>query len=1082
MNRDDGIQRWKHFLMLCLLIVFGAADYCPAGETPQREGVLAAIFNDAHVVESAWSIHQLAAKLPAEERFQFLSGWVLPNQRHSTIRLNVDFTPTHPAGADTDELGGELISPALDLIQVADELGQLDALQARVRAISTGGPLQQKKRLAILTLILIRQGKIDKAVDQIDKFLPLSSMDTLDDVQHRSAEAALYWVGREIPKLKESLVGTVTTIARRKMELNVWPIWNRQFQSVVAEAYVHDQQFKLNQSDAGHWSSASVVMAKSRGGGVPDSRWLCSPGQALNTVSHDNDMLYFQSPLRGEFQVECNLDPFDWRESEVLVAGKWVALVYTRVAFKVGDVRGKWTLHPFAPKLGRPRDSLHYRVAVRDSTAATFAMGRPLHTRSLTRDYDPWVAIRNDYKHGGKARDVRITGSPVIPDEIRLTTDSELQGWSAYYGGAVGRSSGHWQQLYARGREADAADDVSRDGGIFASRKTSLPAGCFHEEVLFYHRPMLEDGTIEYEFFYEPGKSIVHPAMDRMCFLLQRSGVKLHWLTDGVYDRTELAPDNMQPLNTNPVELDENAWNRLSLTLVGDEVKILLNESVIAQQRLNANNQRRFGLFHYTDLSEIRVRNVRWKGKWPKQLPSVTNQDLADHTADFLDDDADQLQAVFKYDFMKNGVVSDKISIIRGAIGSQVIDTPKGVQSRRSGHDDGYENATIAPGIRVEGDFDITVRYEDFNFETAPGGDAALMLTALLDNDTNDEFFVTRRHKHGEQIIEDVVQCAVVRREAEGEKRDYFVTQIMEERSGCLRLARRGDNIYFLTSEGDSPNFRLRGTRTFSTAPIKLDGIRLVNQMYRQGQSSVVWKDVVVRGEKISGPGVGRVDERVTQLNTEREKLPKHVLYDLTKTIPNQASLFRWDDTRPFDAEHPGMTVVAQGADSWESAGACTRQPIHGDFDITAEFETVNLAKPAAGQQTAIYLQLDLRDEGVTQVNALFERSESGHTAASGQIRRAKRGGGYNYENDAAVSMKDVTTLRVARRGRTFTIIARQRGAEQESILSVHELSDVPIPIVRLMLHTGGAGRESEILAKRFEVHAENYDPAGQIP
>ena len=38
---------------------------------------------------------------------------------------------------------------------------------------------------------------------------------------------------------------------------------------------------------------------------------------------------------------------------------------------------------------------------------------------------------------------------------------------------------------------------------------------------------------IEYEFFYDPDKAMVHPMLDRFTFLLEPEGVKLHWLTDG---------------------------------------------------------------------------------------------------------------------------------------------------------------------------------------------------------------------------------------------------------------------------------------------------------------------------------------------------------------------------------------------------------------------------------------------------------------------------------------------------------------------------------------------------------------------
>lgn len=1061
------------------LRLMGTAAADEPGNT--NAAVLDGIFAEVQAKESAWTVHQRTSKLTAVARFQVLSDWVLPNDSHAALRLQVDYTPTHPAGSDQTDMGGELISPALDLIEAAEVTGQLHNLYAQVNAIVGHSPLQQKNQLALQAIILIRQGRIKEALDRVDEFLPLSAAAQPDNIEYRSAEAALYWVGREVPEVHETLVDAVGAIAERKKQKNVWPIWNRLFQSLVGEAYFRDTESKLNSSASGQWTSAGGVTAESRGGGVPSSRWQLRNGRAVNTISHDHDLLYFQSPLRGNFQVECDVDTFGWRESEVMVAGKWVALVYTRATYDVGDVRGNWRNLPLAPQLERVRDRIHYRVVVRDSTAITYAMGRPLHRLSLTSDHDPWVAIRNNFKHGGAAYNVRVTGNPVIPDEIYLSTDAQLESWQSYNGGHVALPDSHWRSLDVELYEKSVSDGVKNGGGIFASLDTELPEGCFHEETLFYHRPMLEDGTIEYEFFYQEGKSAAHPAMDRMCFLIQPDGVKLHWLTDGIYDRTDLAPDNVQRLGPALTSLKDKAWNKLRLTLVGDDLQVVLNDEVVVQQTLNIHNQRRFGLFHYADLSELRVRNVRWKGEWPKKLPAVAEQDLADDDGDFLDRNVEHLKDVFEHDFVRQGATNDRIKIVRGAAGAHIRDTPSGVLAFRP-NDGGYRNSTIAPGIRVEGDFDIIVRYEDFQYQTSVKGNASLMLIALLENSTSDEFFVTRRHMHDAEGEHNIVQCATVQRKAEGEKRDYFVTEAMEERSGRLRLARRADQVYWLTAEGDSPNFQLRGKRPFSKAPIKLDGIRLVNQMHGKGQSSVLWKDIVVRAENLGGGRSAEADQRVVKLNEERSTLPRHVLHDFTKSLPSPLAIYRWGDTQPPDAKRQGLTIVAPGFDTWESSGGSTRQPIEGDFDISMDFQVVRLDKPSPDEQTALYLQLELQDQGRTQISSLFEQTESGHREAMSQIRQAKRGGGYNYRNEGAITMKNVNSLRIARRGKRFTILARSADDAQDRILNVTELSDAVISLARLMLHTGGAGRDSEVLVTRLEVHADAYQPVPTMP
>jgi hypothetical protein len=145
---------------------------------------------------------------------------------------------------------------------------------------------------------------------------------------------------------------------------------------------------------------------------------------------------------------------------------------------------------------------------------------------------------------------------------------------------------------------------------------------------LHYHRPLLEDGEVEYDFFYEPGKEHGHPVMDRLVFLLDPEGVRIHWLTDGTHDRTGLSPDNAgtEPKDRRgptPLPLKVKAWNNLKLALAGDTVILHLNGVVIYQRLLESTNQRTFGLFHYADETTLRVRNVTYRGQWPRRLPDA---------------------------------------------------------------------------------------------------------------------------------------------------------------------------------------------------------------------------------------------------------------------------------------------------------------------------------------------------------------------------------------------------------------------------------------------------------------------------
>ena len=103
---------------------------------------------------------------------------------------------------------------------------------------------------------------------------------------------------------------------------------------------------------------------------------------------------------------------------------------------------------------------------------------------------------------------------------------------------------------------------------------------------------MLENGRITYEFEYEPGKVLVHPVLDRLAFVLDSNGVKIHWLTDGAYERTGLTPDNLrhEPENRRgpaTLPLKPRKWNRLVLRLTGDRLTLELNDQAIYERTLS---------------------------------------------------------------------------------------------------------------------------------------------------------------------------------------------------------------------------------------------------------------------------------------------------------------------------------------------------------------------------------------------------------------------------------------------------------------------------------------------------------------
>jgi len=213
---------------------------------------------------------------------------------------------------------------------------------------------------------------------------------------------------------------------------------------------------------------------------------------------------------------------------------------------------------------------------------------------------------------------MRLSGNPTIPAAVTLDTGPALQGWGRpFFGGG---------EPFLPGSRA-ASDWRSDESALIGPLRESLDA-TKSESLLQYARPMLEDGAISYSFYYEPGRQMVHPALDQLAFLLDAErGVLLHRISNGLWDRTWPDPDSAEAepefQTVQSLPLQPNDWNAMQVTLEKNTLTLTLNDVVIYRRPLDASHRRSFGLFHFKDETQARVRDLTWTGNWPRQLPAA---------------------------------------------------------------------------------------------------------------------------------------------------------------------------------------------------------------------------------------------------------------------------------------------------------------------------------------------------------------------------------------------------------------------------------------------------------------------------
>lgn len=1061
---------------------------------------LGAMFDDRHVADTALSIHRRAAALPAEARFAFLADYVMPGESHDELRLSLEFSAANPppspaAWGSLDERpawfslseaaddspvhwGATLVSPALDLVDVARELGRLDDLRRAVVAAPQSTEHQQRQRLALLALIDMAKKDFTGANESLFQLLTLVDQGAHTEFSQRwpetlAAHVAIYGpatrnAGRELAVLLH------LRQARNGADSGS-EAWRRHVAAMVGLSRYLDETTSANLPQFNtlppwkQWTTVSHQTAQSRGFGFPAPLWHLQGTGLESSSRHDEDYLYFQSPLRGNYEVEYDVPAFGWRDTQMMVAGEWVSARFDLKSYSHGNFRRQFRIETIAPPLVRPEEWLHCRVTVGDGVVKHYANGRLIREIQLAPHADPWVAIRSDTPGHGAAKNIWISGHPEIPAVIQLAGTNELEGWLAYYNAhSVGGSDSNWRQ---RG-------DLVNGGGVVGRYQPEL-AGLFAESLFRYHRPMLEDGAIEYDFYYREGESHCHPALDRLAFLLEPSGVRVHWITDGPYDRTALTPDNVldEPENRRgPAKLPliNGAWNRLVVMLRGPVVQLWLNGQAVYERELEATNQRTFGLFHYADQTEARVRYITWRGGWPRELPALADQELSGEHPTFLDERLPELAARFEHDFARDGFPLDKFSIIYGSA-ETFAPRPDGLHIDHRGGN-GYRNAMFAARLRVHGDFDITADYEQLDTVSAPDGSVSLYLQATLDNELQTECSTMRRHslkKRGAD--EQYHQTALVQHAAQGERRSYSRQMASETSFGRLRLARRGTTVYYLLAEGDSPLFRLARVEELTADDIADGNLRIINQTHGPGELRVVWKSLSIRAEKLTGLALENPSEIVARLDRERAMLPVRFVHDFARERFTPERFHHWGFNPPLQPSPPGLVVSGPATDNWTSAGAAPQLALQGDFDISFEFDLLRMTPPKAGLSSAVYLQLEVPDESQHQYSIILVGEPEGGKHVTAQHRERTSEGGFAYPSISREPVQGGQRLRLARRGGQLYFLFAEVTSQHDRLLAQHEVAtvDIPATFARMLVHTGGAGKSTEAAWKRISINAQ---------
>jgi hypothetical protein len=841
------------FLFLLCAISSAHAVFTEQGSTDQKmqASPLAMLFDEAIVSDNVAAIRKAAAGLPDQERHQQLIRWVLPSESHSTIRMQGEFTQTNPAPANRVDTspehvsGGRIASPVFDLLETARRLNQLDGLLQQVEAIpEPPGNEQQRARTALLTLLYLETGNTDAAAKSSDRLLQLVRVSSPKNAAEMWPETHVVYrhVVRQhaAPGLDELL----SYLFAQRTQLDFLPHelkWHTQIASLAGEKGHRESATPvitdISETEMSQWIPISRRRALTRGQGFAGSKWGRAGSQVYKISGHDDDYLFFRSPLTGNYEVQCDVTAFT---TQSMAAGTFVGNDGDKSHLWVGTFRNSASRVDSKLNFSGFDDWIHQRNVVQNNTCSTSLNGLVAHTEQFAGAPDPWYAVRNWWRMHSAARDVRITGNPVIPEAVNLSNATDLRGWYPYYEVSAGFPGAVWEHF----ADDESSSQIFGHGGA--------QQGSYCESLLAYQRPLDSVGSMEFEFFYEPGQTEVHPALDRMVFHLQPEGVRIHWLTDGPFDRTELGPDNLSEIlprddSTSLINLRPGEWNRMKVVLNEQAVILELNGQVICRTSVEMANDRVFGLFHYADQTEARVRNVVMRGIWPTKLPDLSAQELTDQRPAKLDADFAKLKDVFEHQFTAPQLPDRLFAVGRNQPNDTVAVRQDGLQIIRPGGGPWHDTFVNLPFL-VHGDFDMEMGFEEFK---AIGDEfGCIMIVLELDDDKRRQCRILRIR---DELQRQELHSSLSEIHPDG-GRSFSARppRKTEATAGRLRMARRGTTLFYLFAENDSTEYRFLETEEISDSSSVPDGLHFHTMCSGAGETSVVWKSFTLRAERLT--------------------------------------------------------------------------------------------------------------------------------------------------------------------------------------------------------------------------------------
>ena len=141
------------------------------------------------------------------------------------------------------------------------------------------------------------------------------------------------------------------------------------------------------------WSRVTHSRAQTRGEGKPIALWSEHSGVFTHYPGHDLDMMYLSVPLRGDFQLDCEVSPRRERRSGSSTPARPSLPAATSRCWSGSGWAGRLSDEAVNPPLEKLGDWYPLRLVLTGGRLTTFVNGRKVSESSLPDESDPWLGF-----------------------------------------------------------------------------------------------------------------------------------------------------------------------------------------------------------------------------------------------------------------------------------------------------------------------------------------------------------------------------------------------------------------------------------------------------------------------------------------------------------------------------------------------------------------------------------------------------------------------------------------------------------------------------------------------------------------